>query len=113
MPTFAGLYAMAGEGTALRHFLAGWADPVTEILEDGDIYFLYRPRLAAEQVDSLDDIQRLLWCFARGETSFCGCSWWDASGSRRSPSMSAPGGSWTAWCAGPRNCTRRWTSEPT
>jgi hypothetical protein len=33
---------------------------VTKILEDGDIYFLYRPRVDEEQVESLDDIQRLL-----------------------------------------------------
>ncbi|HEV7897668.1 MAG TPA: hypothetical protein VGP31_07500 [Planosporangium sp.] len=33
---------------------------MAEILEDGDIYFLYRPRVSEDQVESLDDVQRLL-----------------------------------------------------
>ncbi|MDO3702751.1 hypothetical protein Q3W71_13845 [Micromonospora sp. C28SCA-DRY-2] len=33
---------------------------MAELLEDGDIYFLYRPRVAEEHVDSLDEVQRLL-----------------------------------------------------
>jgi hypothetical protein len=31
-----------------------------EILEDGDIYFLYRPRVDDEEVESPDEVQRLL-----------------------------------------------------
>lgn len=33
---------------------------MADILEDGDIYFLYRPRVAEERVESLSDVQRLL-----------------------------------------------------
>ncbi|MFE9690213.1 hypothetical protein [Micromonospora sp. NPDC005806] len=33
---------------------------MAELLEDGDIYFLYRPRVQEEHVDSLDEVQRLL-----------------------------------------------------
>lgn len=33
---------------------------MVEILEDGDIYFLYRPRVGQEDVTSLKDVQRLL-----------------------------------------------------
>ncbi|ROT31497.1 hypothetical protein [Micromonospora sp. HM5-17] len=33
---------------------------MTEVLEDGDIYFLYRPRVADERVESLTEVQRLL-----------------------------------------------------
>ncbi|MEV6811301.1 hypothetical protein [Micromonospora sp. NPDC051296] len=33
---------------------------MAELLEDGDIYFLYRPRVAEEHVDSLAEVQRLL-----------------------------------------------------
>jgi hypothetical protein len=33
---------------------------VATILEDGDIYFLYRPRVEREQVHSVEDVQRLL-----------------------------------------------------
>jgi hypothetical protein len=33
---------------------------VAEILEDGDIYFLYKPRVQDEQVESLEEVQRLL-----------------------------------------------------
>jgi hypothetical protein len=33
---------------------------MAEILEDGDSYFLYRPRVDEEQVSSLDEVQRLL-----------------------------------------------------
>ena len=33
---------------------------MTEILEDGDIYFLYRPRVDDEEVESFDEVQRLL-----------------------------------------------------
>jgi hypothetical protein len=33
---------------------------MAEMLEDGDIYFLYRPRVEEEHVDSLEDVQRLL-----------------------------------------------------
>ncbi|MEH0934178.1 hypothetical protein [Micromonospora psammae] len=33
---------------------------MAELLEDGDIYFLYRPRVEEEHVDSLDEVQRLL-----------------------------------------------------
>ncbi|OKI64031.1 hypothetical protein [Micromonospora sp. CB01531] len=33
---------------------------MAELLEDGDIYFLYRPRVEQEHVDSLEEVQRLL-----------------------------------------------------
>ncbi|RZU75553.1 hypothetical protein EV384_4104 [Micromonospora kangleipakensis] len=33
---------------------------MAELLEDGDIYFLYRPRVEEEHVDSLEEVQRLL-----------------------------------------------------
>jgi hypothetical protein len=33
---------------------------MADILEDGDAYFLYRPRVNEEQVGSLDEVQRLL-----------------------------------------------------
>lgn len=33
---------------------------MAELLEDGDIYFLYRPRVEDEHVESLDEVQRLL-----------------------------------------------------
>ena len=33
---------------------------MAEVLEDGDIYFLYRPRVAEDEVESLDQVQRLL-----------------------------------------------------
>ncbi|MCM0674569.1 hypothetical protein NCC78_07700 [Micromonospora phytophila] len=33
---------------------------MAELLEDGDIYFLYRPRVQEQQVGSLDEVQRLL-----------------------------------------------------
>ncbi|MFR9775404.1 hypothetical protein ACL02O_05015 [Micromonospora sp. MS34] len=33
---------------------------MAELLEDGDIYFLYRPRVEEEHVDSLAEVQRLL-----------------------------------------------------
>ena len=33
---------------------------MAEVLEDGDIYFLYRPRVEDEHVESLDEVQRLL-----------------------------------------------------
>jgi hypothetical protein len=33
---------------------------VSEVLEDGDIYFLYRPRVEDEHVESLAEVQRLL-----------------------------------------------------
>ncbi|MER5332776.1 hypothetical protein [Micromonospora sp. NPDC002717] len=33
---------------------------MAEVLEDGDIYFLYRPRVEEEHVDSLEEVQRLL-----------------------------------------------------
>jgi hypothetical protein len=33
---------------------------VAEILEDGDIYLLYRPQVQDERVESLDEVQRLL-----------------------------------------------------
>jgi hypothetical protein len=33
---------------------------MAETLEDGDIYFLYRPRVGEEQVESVADVQRLL-----------------------------------------------------
>jgi hypothetical protein len=33
---------------------------VTEILEDGDIYLLYRPRVGDPRVESFDEVQRLL-----------------------------------------------------
>jgi hypothetical protein len=35
-------------------------DRTAERLEAGDIYFLYRPRVGDDQVESLDDVQRLL-----------------------------------------------------
>jgi hypothetical protein len=33
---------------------------MAQVLEDGDIYFLYRPRVEEEHVDSLAEVQRLL-----------------------------------------------------
>lgn len=33
---------------------------MSQVLEDGDIYFLYRPRVADEHVESLEEVQRLL-----------------------------------------------------
>ncbi|MEV1288792.1 hypothetical protein [Micromonospora sp. NPDC049679] len=33
---------------------------MAETLEDGDLYLLYRPRVEEQQVESLDDVQRLL-----------------------------------------------------
>jgi hypothetical protein len=33
---------------------------MAETLEEGDIYFLYRPRVEEEEVESLDEVQRLL-----------------------------------------------------
>lgn len=33
---------------------------MSKVLEDGDIYFLYRPRVEDEQVESVADVQRLL-----------------------------------------------------
>lgn len=33
---------------------------MSQVLEDGDIYFLYRPRVADERVESLEEVQRLL-----------------------------------------------------
>jgi hypothetical protein len=33
---------------------------MADILEDGSIYFLYRPRVEEEQVESPEDVQRLL-----------------------------------------------------
>ncbi|HEX7746062.1 MAG TPA: hypothetical protein VF462_12465 [Micromonosporaceae bacterium] len=33
---------------------------MSKVLEDGDIYFLYRPRVADEHVESLAEVQRLL-----------------------------------------------------
>jgi hypothetical protein len=36
------------------------SDRTAERLEAGDIYFLYRPRVGDDQVESLDDVQRLL-----------------------------------------------------
>jgi hypothetical protein len=36
------------------------SDRAAEPLEAGDIYFLYRPRVGDDQVQSLDDVQRLL-----------------------------------------------------
>jgi hypothetical protein len=33
---------------------------MSKVLEDGDIYFLYRPRVAEEHVESLEEVQRLL-----------------------------------------------------
>jgi hypothetical protein len=33
---------------------------MAETLEDGDIYFLYRPRVGEERVESVDEVQRLL-----------------------------------------------------
>jgi hypothetical protein len=33
---------------------------MSKVLEDGDIYFLYRPRVADEHVESLEEVQRLL-----------------------------------------------------
>ncbi|WP_319462821.1 hypothetical protein [Micromonospora sp. RTP1Z1] len=33
---------------------------MSELLEDGDIYFLYRPRVGERQVESLSEVQRLL-----------------------------------------------------
>jgi hypothetical protein len=33
---------------------------MAEILEDGDIYFFYRPRVEKERVESADEVQRLL-----------------------------------------------------
>jgi hypothetical protein len=33
---------------------------MAQILEDGDIYFLYRPWVSDKDVESLDEVQRLL-----------------------------------------------------
>ena len=33
---------------------------MAQVLEDGDIYFLYRPRVEEDHVDSLEEVQRLL-----------------------------------------------------
>ncbi|MEV4755994.1 hypothetical protein AB0J86_12880 [Micromonospora sp. NPDC049559] len=33
---------------------------MTKVLEDGDLYLLYRPRVGDEEVDSLEEVQRLL-----------------------------------------------------
>src|SRR4051794_8043797 len=33
---------------------------MADTLEDGDIYFLYRPRVGEERVASVDEVQRLL-----------------------------------------------------
>ncbi len=38
----------------------GYAGRMAELLEDGDIYFLYRPRVEEEHVESLQEVQRLL-----------------------------------------------------
>lgn len=37
----------------------GYRGRTAEILEDGDIYFAYRPRVDDERVESIDDVQRL------------------------------------------------------
>jgi hypothetical protein len=38
----------------------GYGHPVAAVLEHGDIYFLYRPRVNDERVESAEEVQRLL-----------------------------------------------------
>jgi hypothetical protein len=38
----------------------GYGQLMADVVEDGDIYFLYRPRVAQPEVTSLDEVQRLL-----------------------------------------------------
>jgi hypothetical protein len=48
------------EASAIAAPRCGYGQPMADVLEDGDIYFLYRPRVARTDVASLDEVQRLL-----------------------------------------------------
>jgi hypothetical protein len=38
-----------------------------EVLEQGDIYFFYRPKKNAEQIKGIEDIRRFLWLLPQKE----------------------------------------------
>jgi hypothetical protein len=51
----------------------------SEILEHGDIFFFYRPKVGAREVTGVDDIRRFLWlqqqiagsCYRNGSKDAC------------------------------------------